>query len=226
MDIQGTQQEKPMVSAVYAKIFALMQDIHAAGVIPKDGNNQEQHYKFLSEKQVKLLIQPLLVKHKLLFLPLGQRITATGTTPKGTQRITDVSVLYRWVDAESGEFIEGEFIGSGTDSNDKGVYKALTGGGKQCMCNTFWIPTGDDPDKGQGDSDGERNRVTRRSDQRQSADSPINQGQRNRLFALANAAKVPVDRVKEIVGAFGYESSSDIKVKDYEAICREINPDA
>jgi hypothetical protein len=225
MDVQGTGEQKPMVSAVYAKIFALMQDIHAAGVIPKDGNNQEQHYKFLSEKQVKLLIQPLLVKHKLLFLPLGQRITATGTTPKGTQRITDVSVLYRWVDAETGESIEGEFIGSGTDSNDKGVYKALTGGGKQCMCNTFWIPTGDDPEKDHGD--GDRNRVSRRSDQRQqNPESLISEGQQKRIFALASAAKVPLDRVKQVCGAYGYESSKDIKVKDYEAICREINPDA
>jgi hypothetical protein len=219
MVIQGTQQEKQVVG-VAGKLFALMCDIHASGVIEKEGANQEQRYKYLTERQIKALIQPLLVKHRLLWLPLWQSITSTGLSPKGTQRLTDVLVRYRWMDPDSGEFIEGEFIGTGADSNDKGVYKALTGGGKQVMCNTFQIPSGDDPEK---DKDGEeRNRVNRRSDREQDPESTITPGQLNRIFSIARVANMPADRATQIIGNYGYESSKDIKVKDYEAICAEI----
>jgi hypothetical protein len=217
---QGTEQTKQMVG-VAGKLFALFQDIHAAGVIEKDGNNREQNYKFLSERQVKQLVQPLLVKHRLMFLPLRQSITGTGLSPKGTQRLTDVSVRYLWLDPDTGESIEGEYIGTGADSNDKGVYKALTGGGKQVFCNTFQIPTGDDPEKDHGGDD--RQRVARRSESRQQdPDSTITEGQQKRIFALANAAKVHTDAVKTIILEHGYTSSKDIKVKDYDVICEKV----
>lgn len=207
---------------VAAKLFTMLREIHEQGPLKKDGTNSEQHYKYLSERQIKEVVQPLLVKHGLLFLPLGQRITGTGVTPKGTQRITDVSVQYAWVDAETGEYISGEFIGSGTDSNDKGVYKALTGGGKQLMCNTFQIPSGDDPERDGGS--GERRRPERAStgERRQNPDAIITEGQQKRMFALMRAGGKTADHVRAILGSYGYEHSNEVKARDYDAICADI----
>lgn len=221
MDGQG--DAIPM--SVVRKLQTLFEDIHASGVIPKEGNNKEQNYKYLSERQIKELIQPLLVKHKLLLLPIRQRIVATGSSPKGTQRLTDIEVDVRWIDVESGEWLPCTFIATGADSNDKGVYKALTGGGKQFICNTFWIPTGDDPERGDGSGEG-KPRVTARSERKQEPDSLITDAQVKRLHALARAAGLPGERAKSILASYEYTSATDIKVKDYDKICREINPNA
>lgn len=206
---------------VIAKLRAVFTAIHASGHLPKEGNNREQNYKYLSEKQVKELIQPILVEHGLLLVPIRQRIVSTGTSPKGTQRLTDVEVTVHWIDADSGEFLECTYVATGADSNDKGVYKALTGGGKQFICNTFWIPTGDDPERDGGVS-ADKPRVQSQG-RKQSPNDKITEAQTKRIFGLANASGVALDRVRQIIGNHGYESSKDILAKDYDAICEEIS---
>ena len=69
----------------------------------------------------------------------------TGNT--AIDRLTTVDVAYKIVDVESGEFETIVSSGTGMDSQDKGIGKALTYAYKYLLLRTFAIPTGEDPDK-------------------------------------------------------------------------------
>jgi len=52
-----------------------------------------------------------------------------------------------FVDTESGESFSCIFYGDGSDSNDKAIYKAITGAQKYALMKTFLVATGDDPEQ-------------------------------------------------------------------------------
>ena len=120
------------------------------GHMEKDGKNTFQNYKYLSETQVTLTMKKLLDKHEVVFIHSSEIINLTEATPtkQGTKQfITNLKVVYRFYDIESGEFVEGHVAGQGEDTGDKGVYKAITGAIKYIFMKNFMIPTGDDPEK-------------------------------------------------------------------------------
>ncbi len=111
----------------------------------KGGTNTAQGYKFLSDAQIMEKFNDLFQKNGIVFT-YGSKITGTQPTPKNTQTLTNVEVSYEFLDVESGEAISGVAAGQGTDTGDKGVYKAITGAIKYVFMKTFLIPTGDDPE--------------------------------------------------------------------------------
>jgi len=50
----------------------------------------------------------------------------------------------------------------------------------------------------------------------------ITEKQRKRLFAISKQAGLSEDDVKKVIGAYGYDKTSDITMNDYEKICNEI----
>lgn len=50
----------------------------------------------------------------------------------------------------------------------------------------------------------------------------ISDKQRNRLFAIAKEHGVSNDEIKEIIGRYGYTSTKDIKIEDYDKIVKDI----
>ena len=131
---------------ILQKLLAIMEDV---GSLEKDKKNQMQNYEYLSESAVKHAIQPLLVKYKVVFTieARGQKRENIGQTKTGSTMFnTDVELLYVFYDAESGESLSGVFVGTGSDTGDKGVYKAITGAIKYILTSTFLIPTGEDPE--------------------------------------------------------------------------------
>ena len=119
----------------------------------KDGTNSFQGYKYLSETQLTFKMKSLLDKHKVVFnFESEVKSCVPYTSSKGANNfLTTVKVTYRFIDVESGELLGGYVDGQGSDTGDKGVYKAITGAIKYVYMKTFNIPTGDDPenDKGQ-----------------------------------------------------------------------------
>lgn len=116
----------------------------------KDGKNDKQNYKYLSETQVKEQMRPLLHKHKVVFLisTKEKEFIQTGKTSTGAPIwMTKTEVSYKFFDAESGEFVEGTYDSQGSDMQDKGGFKAVTGAVKNILMQNFLIPTGDDPEK-------------------------------------------------------------------------------
>ena len=55
-----------------------------------------------------------------------------------------------------------------------------------------------------------------------SPEDPITENQRKRLFAIANEENISHDEIKLIIKEFGYESTKDIKVKDYNEIIKRL----
>lgn len=142
--MEGNHQ--PLSPAIRAKIIKKLHDIQKdVKTLKKEGKNTSQGYNYLSEAQITELFKPLLEKHGVMFL-YTSKIVNTTRTPSEKQLLTDVEVYYEFVDVESGISHVGVAVGQGSDPNDKGVYKAITGAIKYIFMKTFLIPTGDDPE--------------------------------------------------------------------------------
>jgi hypothetical protein len=53
-------------------------------------------------------------------------------------------------------------------------------------------------------------------------DKLISDKQRKRLYAIAKEKNISTEKVKQILAKFGYQSSKDVKVKDYDKIIQAI----
>lgn len=139
--------ERQLKIDLLTKLHNIMSEI---GVIEKDATNDFHHYQYASEFAIKVKIQPLLIKHKVLFYLETvslQRTEVVGDRSK--TQLTDVVFRYHFVDTETGQELTGQFVGTGDDKSDKGTYKAITGAIKYILTSTFLVPTGDDPETAQ-----------------------------------------------------------------------------
>jgi hypothetical protein len=201
------------VPGIYGKLFAIMQDLP---FIEKDKTNEHFKYRFASEETIKRTIQPLLVKHRILFTPIGEEVLSIE------KPVTTIRIRYRFIDIDDGSYVEGEGIGSGADTQDKGTFKALTGALKYIFTSQFVVPTGDDPENEPKTKTSSGPKPQPSSGRKQDPESAITEPQQNRIFALMNKAGKTVDDVKSIMLPYGYHSRSQIKVKDYDAICKSV----
>ena len=98
-------------------------------------------YKAMSEEKVTSSVRPSLINNGLVVFPIKQEHKREGT-------LTTVDVTYRIVNTEKPEeYIDVVSSGTGTDSQDKGVGKAMTYAFKYLLLRIFAIPTGEDADK-------------------------------------------------------------------------------
>ncbi len=129
-------------SNLLKKLMAVRAEV---AYMQKDGRNSAQGYNFLSERQITESFKELFDKHRIMF-HYSSKITSVQPNASGKQILTGVQVDYEFVDPDTGETVGGTAAGQGTDANDKGVYKAITGAIKYVFMKTFMIPTGDDPE--------------------------------------------------------------------------------
>lgn len=125
---------------LYEKIAEVMKDIQ---YLSKDGNIEYKttKYKAISEEKVTTAVRKSLIEHKLIIYPAKQDHKKEGA-------LSTVDVIYRIVNIENPEeYIEVASSGTGADTQDKGVGKAMTYAYKYMLLRTFAIPTGEDPDK-------------------------------------------------------------------------------
>nr|WP_150959322.1 ERF family protein [Aneurinibacillus sp. XH2] len=124
---------------LYQKMLSVMA---AVDYLQKDdtvafGNTK---YQAISEEKVTMTVRAELIKNKLIVFPIEQEHTREGT-------LSTVNVKYKIVDTETGESEILVSSGTGVDTQDKGVGKAMTYAFKYLFLRTFAIPTGEDPDK-------------------------------------------------------------------------------
>ena len=132
---------------IATKLSAIM---GALGNIEKKGFNSNQKYKFVRESDVVDALAPMLAEKSLY---LHQTVESCAMEPlyktsSGSMMfLTTVHVAFQWYDGETGEMMPpATFVGTGADTGDKGVYKAMTGAEKYFLMKTFLISTGDDPE--------------------------------------------------------------------------------
>lgn len=56
----------------------------------------------------------------------------------------------------------------------------------------------------------------------QKDDDFINAKQTKRIFAIASTSGITVEKAKELLASWGYTSTKDIKVKDYDSVCERL----
>lgn len=124
---------------LYQKISAVMKDVE---YLSKDDaiEFKSTKYKAISEEKVTSTVRESLIRHGLVILPVEQ-------SHKREDTLTTVDVKYKIVDIDTGQFEVLASSGTGADTQDKGVGKAMTYSYKYLLLRTFAIPTGEDPDK-------------------------------------------------------------------------------
>jgi hypothetical protein len=117
--------------------------------IPKNGRNTFHNYDYATEADIVSAVRQELAKRHVMLLPT---ITSREREPVGEkgQVLTHLEMTFTFHDGESGETLVCPWLGAGTDKEDKGAYKAMTGGEKYFLLKTFLIPTGDDPEQDEG----------------------------------------------------------------------------
>lgn len=125
---------------IYKKISLVMKDIE---YLSKDDHVKfgQQDYKAISEEKVTKAVRESLIKNGIVIVPIEQEHGREGT-------ISTVNTKYRIQNIEDTEdYIIAVSSGTGADTQDKGVGKAMTYSYKYLLLRTFAIPTGEDPDK-------------------------------------------------------------------------------
>lgn len=152
-------------TSVFQKIFAVMAELPW---LEKDGQvsiGGRGGYSYATEAGFIAAVRPLMIKHGLIILPVNvdsdtrpviisetKNVNDNDVRVEKVSYFTSMNVTYMIVDIDNGESVTIQMAGSGIDSGDKSVYKALTGAFKYVLRQSFMIGTGDDPEA--SDSDG------------------------------------------------------------------------
>lgn len=126
------------------KKMNLRADLFNKGILPREGNNTYDKYKYFTEAQYKLLFTELFPRHGLEItmneLSYDFFESKSQAMPNG-RKVTFEVVL---TDCESGFYETVVVSGEGLDKGDKGGYKAYTGALKYYLANNFMVATGAD----------------------------------------------------------------------------------
>lgn len=207
--------------------------------IPKNGRNEFHKYDYATEADIVSAIRGELAQRNVMLIP---GITGRSREPVGEKGsvLTHLDMTFTFFDGDSGEEITRPWLGAGTDKEDKGAYKAMTGGEKYFLLKTFLIPTGDDPE-----DDGDKTHPQARANQRAAAErnaranpprevprpsAPpqqqiryISEPQRKRLYAIASNAGWKDTEVKSYLKrTLNIDSSAQIPVSRYDDVCKTL----
>lgn len=176
-------------------------------------------YKAISEEKVTTAVRKELVKQGIVIIPIMQESTVTELirTDKSVNQRADVHTRYRMQNIDDvNDFIEVESNGSGVDTQDKAVGKAMTYAYKYMLLRTFAIPTGEDPDKiSSAETD-------YKIQSEINAEKVIDKTKVQALNKSIENAGITDEVVELILSQYGYTSTSEIKVKDYQQIIQDF----
>lgn len=119
------------------KIIQIMSEIKP---IQKTELDEEKNYKFAKSEEIIGMVNPLLVKYKVIIVPLK----VVNFLPQGNKVF--LTMKYQFIDVEdpNRDCIEIEIPGSGYDEKGRAVYAALTGAYRYAMQEMFAIPVIDE----------------------------------------------------------------------------------
>jgi hypothetical protein len=133
---------KPKILNIAQRMLAIVAEI---GMVPKSGDNKFHKYKYATETDITNALSPLMATHGVY---MHTTILEKTMERAGNQNYVSIKIKVKFINVDQpDDFLESEFYGDGTDSGDKGVYKAITGAIKYALLKTFLISTGDDPEK-------------------------------------------------------------------------------
>lgn len=139
---------------IYKKINKVMQDVEYLTKDDKVSTGNGNGYKAITEEKVTATVRQSLIKNGVVIIPIRQEHTREDEKvidrygSEKINRLTTVNTTYRIQNIEDkDDYIEAVSSGTGVDTQDKGIGKAMTYAYKYLLLRTFAIPTGEDPDK-------------------------------------------------------------------------------
>ena len=139
----------PPKSLLASKLARILGEV---GQVEKTGHNSFHHYDYVTESALVWAVREKLAREGIVVFTSVESqsheviTTESNSGPKQTL-LTTVQTLHTFVDGESGETFAVKSQGQGSDTGDKGVYKAITGAMKYFLYKNFMVPTEDDPER-------------------------------------------------------------------------------
>lgn len=194
---------------IYEKISEVMKRIE---YLAKDDKVEfgTTKYKAISEEKVTTTIRKELVNIGIVILPVMQesQITELIRTEKSVNQRADVHTKYRIQNIEDvNDYIEVESNGSGVDTQDKAIGKAMTYAYKYMLLRTFAIPTGEDPDKiSSAETDSKISKEIENQKITKTMESALRDSIKNH--------KITNDIVLNTLDNMGYEKLAELKITE------------
>lgn len=107
--------------------------------VEKRGRNEFHKYDYATEADIVEAVRKALAERHVMLLPSIREATVNGT-------LTTLSLVFTFVDGDTGQREELSWLGRGDDNADKGLGKAYTNAVKTFLRAQFLIPSGDDPE--------------------------------------------------------------------------------
>ena len=205
---------------IFQKINEVMKNIE---YLTKDDKVEfgTTKYKAISEEKVTTAVREQLVKQGIVIIPIQQESEnkELTRTEKSVNMLTSVHTRYRIQNIDDvNDFIEVESNGTGVDTQDKGVGKAMTYAYKYMLLRTFAIPTGEDPDKiSSAETDAKIKKEIEAEQER-----VISKQKEESLDKAIENRKISDETVLQVLEKYGYSSTKEIKMKDYMSIVQEF----
>jgi hypothetical protein len=151
--------------------------------------------------------KPLLLKHGLSYM---QSCSGDGSN------ITVTTLLMH----SSGEWIESDPLTLKADkATAQGAGSAITYGRRYALAAALGLASDEDDDGNGAESNDKKKPTTPKPAGNGNSDDVITEAQAKRLFAISHGN---ADKVKAVIGKYGYESTKAIKKADYEKIVKEV----
>ena len=208
---------------VYQRISKVMQEVQYLGKDDMVVTNAYSGagYKAISEEKVTTEIRKSLIKNGIVIVPIEMEHTRDDEVLKDksgnekVSRLATVNVKYRIQNIDDkDDYIVAVSSGTGVDTQDKAVGKAMTYAYKYLLLRTFAIPTGEDTDKISSEMyDG----------QFQEKKAKITKGIADELRERIKTQGKDYMKVREILEKYEFESLNDITTDKYGKISKEID---
>ena len=133
---------------LYQRIHAIMGDVRRLQKDKAVGSGNFS-YKAMSEEKVVTALREAMLRHGVVMFPIEQQHSLNDLHRENGKIVSLSTVDVRYKLANVDKMDEFEIIassGTGVDSQDKGVGKAMTYSFKYALLRTFMVPTGNDPD--------------------------------------------------------------------------------
>ena len=177
-------------------------------------------YKAISEEKVTSEVRKAMIKYGIVIIPVAMETDRDDEILKDYQgnekanRITTVDVTYRIQNVDDkDDYILAVSSGTGVDTQDKGVGKAMTYAYKYLLLRTFAIPTGEDTDKISS---------AVYSEQFAPVKSKISESVERDLRAKIKEENINTARVLNTLSEYGYKTLSEIEESNYEEVFKKI----
>ena len=207
---------------IFQKINKVMNDVKYLMKDDKVVTNAKTgaSYKAISEEKVTSELRKAMIKHGIVIIPIEMITKREDETLKDFQgndkvnRITTVETRYRIQNIDDkDDYIIAVSAGTGVDTQDKGVGKAMTYAYKYLLLRTFAIPTGEDADQISSEV---------YSSQFQTQKAKITEAEESELRIRIKESNVPTARVVNVLNEYGYKTLKEIEESKYVEVTQKI----